>query len=79
MIDTNPVPRPHLFSNRDADAWEEQLRVLLYVARLTPLQIAQVDYGLDPEHPEAGMALAWAHEIAKTFPRVDLGGFGLER
>ena len=69
--DSAPVPRPHLFTNGDNEAWCEQFRILFYVARLTPLQIAQIDYGLDPDHPDAWAAGAWAKEIAETFPRLE--------
>lgn len=69
--DAAPVPRPNLFTNGDQEAWCEQFRILFYVARLTPMQIAQIDYGLDPDHADAWMAFLWAQEIAETFPRLE--------
>lgn len=71
MIDPEPVPRPHLFTNRDADAWAEQFHFLAYVLRMTPEQIAQIDYGFDPDHPDAWAVASWAHSIRTTFPLVD--------
>lgn len=38
---------------------------------MSPMQIAQVDYGIDPDHPEAWMAFSWAYEIEHVFPCVD--------
>lgn len=67
MIAPEPSPRPDLFTNGDADAWAEQFHMLAYVLRMTPEQIAQIDYGLDPEHPAAWAVFSWAHEIRKSF------------
>lgn len=72
MIDGEPVPRPNLFSNGDAEAWEAQFHLLHYVLQMSPMQVAQIDYGLDPEHPDAWMVFSWAHEIGVTFPKVDV-------
>lgn len=66
-----PVPRKNLFTRRDADAWAEQFHMLRYVLHMSPLQIAQIDYGLDPEHPDAWMPFSWAYEIEREFPRVE--------
>ncbi len=64
-----PIPRRNLFTNGDAEAWEVQVHMLRYV--MSPLQIAQIDYGIDPDHPDAWMAFSWAHGIELTFPRAD--------
>jgi hypothetical protein len=69
----DPSPRRDLFTNKDADAWCEQFHLLFYVLRMSPTQIAQIDYGIDPEHPEARMVFSWAHEIEKIHSRVDVG------
>ena len=71
MHDPEPTPRPHLFTNKDADAWAEQFHFLAYVLRMTPEQVAQIDYGLDPDHPEAWAVFSWAGSIRRTFPPVD--------
>ncbi|WP_208180044.1 hypothetical protein J4T85_019450 [Sinorhizobium medicae] len=67
-----PVPRKDLFTNRDADAWAEQFHMLRYVLHMSALQIAQIDYGMDPDHPDAWMVFSWAHNIDRQFPRVDV-------
>jgi hypothetical protein len=72
MSRPEPVPRPNLFTNGDADAWAEQFHMLFYVLRMSPTQIAQIDYGLEPDHPEAFAVFSWAHDIDRTFPRVDV-------
>ena len=72
MIDPVPQPRPDLFTNKDADAWEEQYHLLAYVLRMSPEQIAQIDYGFDPDDPDAWMVFSWAHEIRRTFPVLDI-------
>jgi hypothetical protein len=72
MINPQPTPRPHLFTNRDFDAWAEQYRVLAYMLLMSPMQIAQIDFGLDPEHPEANAPFSWASEIRRIFPRQEL-------
>lgn len=72
MIDPEPQPRPNLFTNGDADAWAEQYHLLRYVLRMSPERIAQIDYGLEDDHPEAWAAAHfWGGEIARTFPWVD--------
>lgn len=71
MIDPEPVPRPGLMTNGDADAWAEQYHLLRYVLRMTPEQIAQIDYGFDPEHPDAWVVASWAQSIRTGFPPVD--------
>ena len=71
MIEQGPTPRRDLFSNKDADAWEQQFHLLFYVLRMSPAQIAQIDYGLDPTDPYAYAVFAWADEIHATFPRID--------
>lgn len=72
MIDPEPVPRPNLFTNGDADAWAEQYHLLRYVLRMSPERIAQIDYGLEDDHPEAwAAAYFWGRKIARTFPWVD--------
>ena len=72
MTEPQPAPRPDLFTNKDADAWAEQFHLLFYVLDMSPMQIAQIDYGLAPDDPEAGLVFPWAHEIARHFPRVDV-------
>ena len=72
MIDPVPQPRPDLFTNLDAEAWEEQYHLLAYVLRMSPEQIAQIDYGFDPDDPDAWMVFSWAHEIRQTFPVLDI-------
>lgn len=72
MSASEPVPRPNLFSNADADAWAEQFHMLFYVLNFSPAQIAQIDYGLGPHHPHAYAVFSWADEINSTFPKVDV-------
>ena len=61
MHDPEPTPRPDLFTNKDEEAWLEQFLLLRYTLRMSPERIAQIDYGLDPEHPYAWAAGAfWA-------------------
>ncbi len=72
MIDGEPVPRRDLFTNKDADAWEEQFHMLFYMLHMSPAQIAQIDYGFDPDDPSAFAVFAWADEIHSTFPRVNV-------
>lgn len=72
MMDPEPQPRPDLFTNMDAEAWEEQFHFLAYVLRMSPDQIAQIDYGFDPDHPDRWMVFSWAHEIRKNFPVLDV-------
>ncbi|CAN7759122.1 hypothetical protein LJR257_006785 [Ensifer adhaerens] len=67
----DPIPRKNLFTNGDAEAWAVQFHTLRYVLHMSPMQIAQVDYGIDPDHPEAWMAFSWAYEIEHVFPCVD--------
>jgi hypothetical protein len=61
-----------LFTNGDADAWVEQFHMLFYVLHMSPAQIAQIDYGFAPDHPETFAVFIWADEIHSTFPRVDV-------
>ncbi|KAA0969516.1 hypothetical protein FPY71_13340 [Aureimonas fodinaquatilis] len=73
MHETDGIfPRPDLFTNGDFDAWAEQFRFLYYVLNMTPKQIAQIDYGIDPEHQAANLVFSWAHEIQKTYPRMNV-------
>lgn len=73
MHDPEPIPRPDLFLNKDADAWREQFLFLRYTVRMTPERIAQIDYGLDPDHPEAWAAGAyWGQHIDRLYPWVDV-------
>jgi hypothetical protein len=72
MIDGEPVPRRNLFTNGDAEAWATQFHLLCYVLHMSPMQIAQIDYGLDPDHPDAFAVFSWAHEIQRTFPKIDV-------
>ncbi|RFC69620.1 hypothetical protein [Mesorhizobium denitrificans] len=72
MIGGEPVPRRDLFSNKDADAWEEQFHMLFYVLHMSPDRIAEIDYGFDPDDPNAFLVCSWAYEIHSTFPRVDV-------
>lgn len=72
MSASEPVPRPNLFTNGDAEAWEQQFHLLFYVLQMSPIQIAQIDYGLDPDHPYAFAVFSWADEIHSTFPRIDV-------
>jgi hypothetical protein len=53
---------------RDKEAWCEQLLLLRYTLRMTGMQIAQIDYGLDPIHPDATACFSWANEIERTYP-----------
>lgn len=71
MIEPEPIPRPDLFTNKDAEAWAEQFHMLAYVLRMTPEQIAQIDFGFAPEHPEAWAVFSWAGCIRREFPLVD--------
>lgn len=71
MIEPDPIPRRDLFTNKDADAWAEQFHMLFYVLHMSPAQVAQIDYGLDPTDPNAFAVFSWADEIHDTFPRVD--------
>ena len=71
MKDPSPVSRPNLFTHRDADAWDEQFHMLFYVLRMAPERIAQIDYGMDSDHPDAWAAYGWSNEIARTFPFFD--------
>mgnify|MGYP003612849041 CR=1 FL=1 len=73
MFDSEPTPRPDLDLNKDFEAWTEQFRVLFYVLKMSPDQIAQIDFGYDPDHPEAGGCFSWAHSIATRYPRCDAG------
>jgi hypothetical protein len=41
-----PIPRRNLFTNGDAEAWDVQVHMLRDV--MSPLRIAQIDYGIDP-------------------------------
>ena len=67
-----PAPRPNLFTNGDADAWAEQYLMLRYVLGMTPQQIAEIDYGLDPDHPDCWAVFSWVYEIDRVFPLVDV-------
>lgn len=73
MIEPDPVPRPYLFLRRDVEAWSRQFHLLFYVLRMTPMQIAQIDYGFDPDHPDAWLVFSWAREIERLHPFVDVG------
>ncbi|MCP2000886.1 hypothetical protein [Nitrobacter winogradskyi] len=64
--------RKDLFTNKDADAWAEHFHMLFYVLHMTPEQIAQIDFGIDPEHPYAWAVASWAHDIKRAFPRVEI-------
>lgn len=73
MHDPEPTPRPDLFTNKDEEAWLEQFLLLRYTLRMSPERIAQIDYGLDPEHPDAWAAGAfWGREIARSHPWVEV-------
>lgn len=73
MHDPEPVPRPDLFTNKDHDAWLEQFLFLRYTLHMPAERIAQIDYGLDPDHPEAPIAgLFWGSQIERDYPRLDL-------
>ncbi|WP_095085303.1 hypothetical protein [Mesorhizobium sophorae] len=72
MNDHRPVPRPKLFTNGDADAWEEQFHLLFYVLGMDARQIAQIDQGFDPDDPDAWLAYPWEHEIERIFPFVNV-------
>ncbi len=75
MIEPQPIPRPKLHTNGDFDAWAEQFLFLAYVLRMSPLQIAQIDHGLDPDHPDAWAAGYWAHQIERDFfPLINVKG-----
>jgi hypothetical protein len=66
-------PRKNLWLKKDADAWAEQFHMLFYVLHMTPEQIAQIDFGIDPEHPDARIAVfSWVHDITRIFPRVEV-------
>lgn len=67
-----PAPRPNLFTNGDAEAWAEQYLMLRYVLRMKPQQIAEIDYGLDPDHPDCWAVFSWVYEINSIFPWVDV-------
>ena len=69
MISSVPTPRPDLWTVRDEAAWLEQFFILRIVLGMTGTQIAQIDHGLDPDHPEAKFAAIWGVEIERTFPR----------
>ncbi|HSI42010.1 MAG TPA: hypothetical protein VLA00_15820 [Xanthobacteraceae bacterium] len=69
MISSDPTPRPDLWTVKDEAAWLEQFFILRIVLGMTGTQIAQIDYGLDPGHPEAEFAAIWGNEIERTFPR----------
>lgn len=67
------LPRKDLWTNKDADAWAEQFHMLFYVLHMTPEQIAQIDFGIDPEHPAARLVVfSWAYDIKRDFPRVEV-------
>lgn len=66
-----PVPRPDLATNGDFEAWAEQFHMLFYVLHMSPEQIAQIDFGFDPDHPDAWAVFSWAHSIRTGFPRID--------
>lgn len=72
LQDPEPIPRPDLFLNKDAEAWREQFRFLRYTVRMTPERIAQIDYGFDPDHPEAWASGGWGAQIERLYPRVDV-------
>lgn len=73
MLDPEPTPRPDLFLNKDEEAWCEQYLFLRYTVGMSPERIAQIDYGTDPDHPEATVAGAfWGYQIEKLYPRVDV-------
>lgn len=71
MEDPEPVPRPGLDTNGDADAWAEQYHLLRYVLRMTPTRIALIDLGMMEDHPEARYAAFRVHYIETFFPLVD--------
>lgn len=52
MIDPEPIPRPGLFTNGDSEAWIEQVLFLRSVLRMPFWQIAAIDHGILPEHPD---------------------------
>ena len=71
MFDPEPSPRPDLDTNDDLEAWLEQFRVLFYVLKMTHRQIAEIDYGFDPEHPDRWCVFSGEHSIRETYPRMD--------
>ena len=71
MKNPDPVPRPNLFTFGDATAWDDQFHMLFYVLRMAPQRIAQIDYGMDSDHPDAWAVSVWSNEIARTFPFFD--------
>ncbi|KQT85568.1 hypothetical protein [Aurantimonas sp. Leaf443] len=74
MQDPEPRPRPDLDTNGDAEAWGEQFHLLAYVLKMSPMQIAQIDYGLDPDHPDAFAVFSWATQIERRYPILDEWG-----
>ena len=73
MQEPEPTPRPFLDTNGDEEAWCEQFLFLRYTVGMTPERIAQIDYGLDPDHPEAAFAGSWRGRwIERHHPRVDV-------
>lgn len=38
---------------------------------MTPMQIAQIDHGFDPDHPDAESVAFYAYQIARDYPLID--------
>jgi hypothetical protein len=74
MIDPDPVPRPGLFTNGDNDAWTEQVLFLRTVLRMPFWQIAAIDYGILPEHPENEVIPFLERQYRQMF--AELAGLG---
>lgn len=71
MHDPEPTPRPDLDTNGDEAAWCEQFLFLRYTVHMSPERIAQIDFGLDPDHTDAAIAGAFrGHWIERRHPRV---------
>lgn len=79
MQDSKPVPRPDLDTNADLDAWLEQFRVLFYVMKMSHRQIAEIDHGYDPEHPDCWTVFSWEASIRERYPRVEWAGIYRKR
>lgn len=67
-----PVCRPGLFTNGDLADWVEQFHFLAYVLRMSAMQIAQIDLGYEPDHPDAQDAWFYAKQIERKFPLVQV-------
>ncbi|MFW8583992.1 hypothetical protein ACOJBM_00700 [Rhizobium beringeri] len=46
--------------------------MLFYVLRMSPNQIAQIDYGFSPDDPQAWLASPWAREIERVHPFMNV-------